>query len=394
MIRGDFAIMGDEMTGGQQLPTHAVRPKRMFPGVAVMLIAAICLAPKFAMAETLPREAARLINEGAALLAADKPDEALKVFDHAADLAPRSAEIAFNRGIALYRLGEFDKAQIAFQNAIRSQRPDLAAKAKYNRARSLQENAIRDRLEPERALKQLQESIKLYDESLALNKDDADARQNRDSADRMAQYFTWLLEQMKKQPPPSEQNQGGDEKNSEQSSNQQQKGSQSPSTQQSDDGKQPPSEQNQEGNEQNSEQNSDQQQEGSPSTSSDNSDSGNPPKDGEESQPDVKQNGESTPESSESPKSNDGQEDEKTDREQSELSAGEEGAASETTSQPATQPTTMPSQNARDASQSDSSQEHALRLLQEIRDAERERRKMQREAQLRRQGRMKVDKDW
>src|SRR5690554_5609937 len=77
----------------------------------------ICFANP-AVAKEIPREAAKLVQEGNRLLDDGKYAEALAAFDKAGEIAPDAPEIAFNRGVALYRLGDFGKAQSAFQDAM------------------------------------------------------------------------------------------------------------------------------------------------------------------------------------------------------------------------------------------------------------------------------------
>ena len=91
---------------------------------------------------------------------------------------PEAAEVAYNRGIALYNLGEFDKAETALQDALRPDDPELEAKAKYNLGRCAQANGLeiaakmQNPGEGETALNDLARAIRFYDEALKLMPED------------------------------------------------------------------------------------------------------------------------------------------------------------------------------------------------------------------------------
>ncbi|MFQ5429986.1 MAG: tetratricopeptide repeat protein [Phycisphaerae bacterium] len=88
------------------------------------------------------RSGAEWIRQGNAHLAAGAYAKALAAFDKAREVLPDSAEAAYDRGIALFRLGRFDEAETAFQDALASAKPALEAAAKYNLGRSAHQAAI------------------------------------------------------------------------------------------------------------------------------------------------------------------------------------------------------------------------------------------------------------
>lgn len=90
-----------------------------------LTLAAALLAPVAAFASP---ESKDRIREGAAVLAEQKPAEALAAFDAAVKADPRDAEAHFFRGAALNRLGRHSHALEALDQAVRlgGDHPDLA----------------------------------------------------------------------------------------------------------------------------------------------------------------------------------------------------------------------------------------------------------------------------
>lgn len=337
------------------------RRRQYTTGLSSISILLICINAAHADDQ---RAAAEFVEQGNRHLNDKDYAKALEAFDQAREKRPDSAEVSYDRGIALYRLGRNKEAEEAFQNALRPDKPDLEAAAKYNLGRCAHASALAEKQDLENAINELSRAVGFYKDALQLRQDDKDAERNLMQAQRLQEYLKKKLELQKQQQPTS---QPGDKKEDEKNEEEQQK-----------------NDNQQEG------ENSEQQQ-------------------GENQQDSENENKESTtqPDPSSQPNEDDGKQD-------------NEQPASQPTSQPQMQPTTQPEDQpasqpneplttqpenetaSRPTSEPESnedimnriSREEALRLLQEARDAERERREARRKAKLRSSGRIPVDKDW
>ena len=168
------------------------------------LVFASASSPADTSADEVP-SAPKLVKEGNELLREGKHAEALRKYDAANEALPEAAEVAYNRGIALYNLGEFDKAETALQDALRPGDPELEAKAKYSLGRCAQANGLeiaakmQNPDEGETALNDLARAIRFYDEALKLMPEDRAAVKNKEAADRLIQYLEKRLDLMREQ---------------------------------------------------------------------------------------------------------------------------------------------------------------------------------------------------
>ena len=365
------------------------------------IVSAILASSNRVVVADLPRETARLIEEGNKFFEQGEFAKALDAFDRAAARSPESAEIAFNRGVTMYRLGDFDKAQTAFQDALRPERPDLEARAKYNLARTAHAAALSKPDEPQTAVKDLGRAIDFYKDTLSL-RPDSDARHNLDLAQRMQLFLQKQLEEMKKE---QEKQQSDSDDSSSQPSEDQKSPSSQPSPEQNEPSSQPQDQQS-EGQEQQGEKQdggkssqSDQEQEGEPqdSESADDSES----KDGEQNEGE-----ENAPEETESEEQSQSEQSDSKEGDENESESDQTEGQPEQAPSPASQPsdsteqeeaaTTMPatSQPSGKFDARDISKQHALRLLDEVRQSERKRRELLKARALQRRGRIPVEKDW
>jgi len=150
-------------------------------------------------AATDRHEAARLVEQGNRLLNENRPAEALAAYEEAARLLPDSPEVAYNRGLAHYRLGRFDEAERAFQDALRADRPELEARARYNLGRAVHaaaEAAIGQGELPQ-AANELQRALRYYQDALQIAPQDADAARNKELAGRLLAHLRRLMEEKK-----------------------------------------------------------------------------------------------------------------------------------------------------------------------------------------------------
>jgi Ca-activated chloride channel homolog len=152
-----------------------------------------------ARADDASRSGAESVKEGNKLLAEYKYADALAAYDKAAERLPDSAPVAYNRGIALYRLGEYDKAEPAFQDALRSANTELEVKAKYNLGRCAHAAALTKTDNLEAAINDLSRAVRFYQDALQLDPKDQDAQKNKELAERLRAFLEKRLEQQKKE---------------------------------------------------------------------------------------------------------------------------------------------------------------------------------------------------
>lgn len=328
------------MIGHERRETAAAR--QALATACLLFAVVLCAAPL--RAEDAGASAPKLVKQGNQLLTQKKYDEALTKYEAAADDRPDAAEIAYNRGIALYKLDRFDEAEGALQNAIKPSNPELEARAKYNLGRCAQAAGLAKAAEDEQAaINELTRAVRFYDDALALDPDDASAQGNKSVAERQIRYLEKRLEQKKKQ----------EKKEKEQDSPSSQPSSQptsqpSPSSQPTSQPDQQPTSQPQKsdgGEKQDQDQQDGQQQQD--------------PQDQDQQNQDQKQD----------QQGNEGQENEQEGDEKQSQSTGE-GEKREMTP------------------------EEAERFLQQARDAERDRREQRRQRAMRLRGRVRVERDW
>lgn len=368
-----------------------------------------------ARAADIPREAARSIQEGNRLLDAGHHEEALAMFERAAAKAPKLAEAVFNRGVALYRLGRFEEAETAFQDALRPGRPDLEPRATYNLARTAHASALARGADIEASLKDITRAINFYKDALALKPNDPDAVRNLAMAEGMQAFLKRKLEQIQKEQPPdsdgspSDSDKNDSEKEQKQSDQGEQGESDSDESKKGDESSKEASSENSDSS--NRQSDSQGQEGGEPSDQSEQSDSqpsedqrdgadadreeserdglaspeGDGSTDDDSPKPDTESAADATTQPAENDPSAQDANEAETQPQPEDSAAHEEGQdnASSTTTQPA------PGFDINDLSR-----EHALRLLEDAREMERKRRETLRRRALMRRGRIEVEKDW
>jgi tetratricopeptide (TPR) repeat protein len=178
---------------------HTVRRSRLVRAVWAAAACALAAGGPLA-AQDARRGAADLLDEGNAELESGHYETALETYDRAAEALPDSPEIAYNRGLALYRLGRFEEAQAAFQDALRPGRPDIEARAKFNLGRNAHESAMKKQEQDvQSAVNDLTKAIGFYRDAEQLAPQDADARTNREAAERLRRYLEYLMQQEQQQ---------------------------------------------------------------------------------------------------------------------------------------------------------------------------------------------------
>ena len=110
------------------------------------------------------------IEEGNAQLGAGKFEEALKYYEQAAEALPGRPEIAYDKGIALYRLGRHQEALDSFLKGTESSDPQVKKQSFFNMGNT----AL--------ALKQFDKAADAFRQALRLDPQDERARWNLEVA--------------------------------------------------------------------------------------------------------------------------------------------------------------------------------------------------------------------
>ncbi len=173
-----------------------------------------------------------LCTRGMRQYRAQRYDDAASSFTRALAVDPGNATLAYNRGTALYRAGDFDGAEEALGQAAKVGESDLRRDATYNLGNA------RFRAED------FQGAVEAYRQVLREDPTDGDARYNLELAQRM-------LDQEQNQQ--SRQNQDEDQQQQQQDNEQQQQDQQQESDRQENDQQQEDQQQEQAGQEQQSE---------------------------------------------------------------------------------------------------------------------------------------------
>lgn len=398
------------------------------PPTPTILAWTLCLAvaslniPGIAMADDPQKSVAEWVRDGNRLLEAGQFDKALEAYDRAQALHPESAKVAYNRGIALYKLGRFDEAETALQNALTPDARTLEADVKYNLGRTAQGAAMASKGDLQAALDQTKRAVGFYKDALQLRPNDADTRKNLGIAENQKQFLEKLIELAKQQQEQSQQN-PDDQQNQDQNDSDSSAENEGGEGQKSD-SKNGESEQDQNQQEQNQGSNSDsnnkEQSENKSGESESESKSDSEGQQGDKEQQNSKEADGQQDESKRDNTGNQGAQDQRSDEQigedqlkeaqarkaqaaeqmKNEQKPGEEGesgdeeALAQRMAQATTQSaTSMPAETPLEMAQRISI-DKANRLLQEARDKEAERRESLREARLSRLGRSNVEKDW
>ena len=296
--------------------------------------------PEARATSTALRAAAEQVREGNRLLEEGNFGEALSKYDAAKSQLPDAPEVAYNRGLALYRLGRYGESESAFQDALKPGNPELEARARYNLGRSAHAAAVGNRENLPEAINDLGRAIGFYNDALQLTPRDDEARLNKEAAERLRAYLEKKLEAEQQAKQEKQESEKNDEDSEEEKDDQEQ-----PSSQPSDD------------------------------------------QEKQQDQQEGEQDGEQDPENSQEQESDQEGESEKDQQGESKDPSKSGDRKSDSQSEASPSPS--------DASQEQKmSEEEAEPMLQEARDAERKRREAKRMQMLRLRGRIPADKDW
>ena len=164
-------------------------------------------------------KAYQAVREGNRRLLEGHPNEALEAYTHAETQRPDAREIAFVKGLAHYRLDQFDEAREAFQKAENFADDDLAEDALYSLGTCDHTEALETLEDPQLALSLLEDAMRRYHDVLARQPDHHAAR---DANRKAASMWQELKRQLEQQPQPQNSDQERDDGEEQQGDKQQQ----------------------------------------------------------------------------------------------------------------------------------------------------------------------------
>ena len=161
--------------------------------LALMLLGAATL---------LGASARSLVSSGNEAYEQERFEDALALYQQAAQASPEAPETHFNRGDALYRREDFDGAVSAFERAAQLARgrgdAELEARSRYNLGNAFYQNGKRPmEVDPQSAVESLERSVKAYREALRADPQLREAAENQELA-KLA--LREALERRKNQP--------------------------------------------------------------------------------------------------------------------------------------------------------------------------------------------------
>ncbi|HEY5895391.1 MAG TPA: VWA domain-containing protein, partial [Chthoniobacterales bacterium] len=175
-----------------------------------------------------------------------KYKESLDAFQKKLAAHPRSPEWNFNTGAAAYKSENFNAALDAFGKAATSRDPALRKKAEYNAANTLFQRGARSE-ERSKKIDDWKSALSHYDEALKVDKDDANAKFNRDLVEKLLKEED---EKKKEQEKRDEKDKQDQQDQQQQQSSQQQQQQQSRNQQNKNQQQQQNGQQGQQGNQQ------------------------------------------------------------------------------------------------------------------------------------------------
>jgi Ca-activated chloride channel family protein len=217
--------------------------------IAAVLVATALATPVHA-AERSPRE---LVVDANKLISAGEFQKALDAYKSAEVMLPDAPELAYDQGVAYYRLKDYAKAREQFSKALTTRDLTLEARAKYNLGNCAYAESLQKLSDLQAAIDGLRQAISHYRDALEINPNDNDARANIEMAQLLIKD---LLDKQKQQQ--EQQKQNPDQKQDQQKQDQQQQDQQQQNQQQQNPESQPSS-QPSESQEQKQDQKQDQQ---------------------------------------------------------------------------------------------------------------------------------------
>ncbi|HOW70555.1 MAG TPA: hypothetical protein PKY77_08145 [Phycisphaerae bacterium] len=182
------------VTGGRRLRAAGGRRVWCAPTLLALGVS-MGLAQAVLAADPPPHE---LVAEGNKALADGDGAKAMELYDKAAAQAQDSPEIAYNQGVVYYRGSDYDKAAERFSKALSTSDAGLDARARFNLGNCAYASALKVKDKPEEAIEKLKKASDFFQDVLESHPDDKDARGNLERAQL-------LIRQLKEQKPPESQ---------------------------------------------------------------------------------------------------------------------------------------------------------------------------------------------
>lgn len=185
---------------------NAPRPQKKARAAAT--VGVFALAAMLSSAQASPQSAEQAYKKG------DFPT-AKEQYEEAAAQHPDTAPLQFDLGAAAYKSGEFDTALPAFQKALDTDQLPVQQQAYYNMGNTQYRLGQKtEKSSPQETIKTWQSAVQSYDAALKLKPDDADAKFNRDLAQKKLDQLQKQQQQQKQdQQKQDQQNQKQDQQN-------------------------------------------------------------------------------------------------------------------------------------------------------------------------------------
>ncbi len=196
---------------------------------AILLLSGLASSTVFAQAER-PHD---LVAEGNTAFDAGDFAAALASYSSAGATLPDSPELAYNQGVAHYRLGDFEAARGAFNRALLTRDINLEADAKFNLGDVAYASALEKQSELEEAIDLLKTAMGHYRDVLEIKPDDQDARRNIEMAQLLIKD---LLDKQKQEQEQQDQNKDQDQQQDQEKKEQEEKDPQDQQEQQKEKG--------------------------------------------------------------------------------------------------------------------------------------------------------------
>lgn len=148
--------------------------------------------------------------------------EALKVYDDALLLSPSDSRLKMNKGSTHYQLGEFDKAEEAYNAALSSENKQQRADAHYNMGNILFREGVQMYQQgPQQALEKFKSAYDHYVKSLEIRPSDTDTKWNLQLAHHVMKQLEQQQQQQQQQDQNKDQNNKDDKNKQDQNKNNQ-----------------------------------------------------------------------------------------------------------------------------------------------------------------------------